>query len=70
VSGYNILYGKYTANREQVREVLQLTNLVLCREAEQYQAGTNFKAWAMSVANYEGMAYRKTQVRERLFFSD
>jgi RNA polymerase sigma-70 factor, ECF subfamily len=61
---------KRLADREQAREVLQRTNLVLCRKAEQYQAGTNFKAWAMSVANYEVMAYRKIQVRERLVFSD
>jgi len=61
---------KRLADREQAREVLQRTNLVLCRKAEQYQTGTNFKAWAMSVANYEVMAYRKTQVRERLVFSD
>ena len=61
---------KRLADREQAREVLQRTNLVLCRKAEQYQTGTNFKAWAMSVANFEVMAYRKTQVRDRLVFSD
>lgn len=61
---------KRLADGEQAREVLQRTNLVLCRKAEQYQTGTNFKAWAMSVANFEVMAYRKTQVRERLVFSD
>jgi len=59
---------KRLADREQAREVLQRTNLVLCRKAEQYQTGMNFKAWAMSVANFEVMAFRKTQVRERLFF--
>jgi RNA polymerase sigma-70 factor, ECF subfamily len=51
---------KRLADGEQAREVLQRTNLVLCRKAEQYQAGTNFKAWAMSEANYEVMAYRKS----------
>ena len=61
---------KRLADREQAREVLQLTNLVLCRKVENYQPGTNFKAWAMTVANYEVMAYRKTQVRERLVFTD
>lgn len=61
---------KRLADREQAREVLQRTNLVLCRKADNYELGTNFKAWAMSVANYEVMAYRKTQVRERLVFSD
>jgi RNA polymerase sigma-70 factor (ECF subfamily) len=44
--------------------------LVLCRKADNFELGTNFKAWAMTVANYEVMAYRKTQVRERLVFTD
>ena len=61
---------KRLADREQAREVLQRTNLVLCRKADNYKPGTNFKAWAMTVANYEVMAYRKTQVRERLVFTD
>ena len=60
---------KRLADREQAREVLQRTNLVLCRKADNYEPGTNFKAWAMTVANYEVMAYRKTQVRERLVFT-
>ena len=61
---------KRLADREQAREVLQRTNLVLCRKADNYEPGSNFKAWAMTVANYEVMAYRKTQVRERLVFTD
>ena len=61
---------KRLADREQAHEVLQRTNLVLCRKAGNYEPGTNFKAWAMAVANYEVMAYRKTQVRERLVFTD
>lgn len=61
---------KRLADREQAREVLQRTNLVLCRKADSYEPGTNFKAWAMTVANYEVMAYRKTLARERLVFTD
>ena len=61
---------KRLADREQAREVLQRTNLVLCRKAENYELGTNFNAWSMTVANYEVLAYRKTQVRERLVFTD
>jgi len=61
---------KRLADREQAREVLQRTNLVLCRTADNFELGTNFKAWAMTVANYEVMAYRKTQARERLVFTD
>ena len=61
---------KRLADREQAREVLQRTNLVLCRKADNFEIGTNFKAWSMTVANYEVMAYRKTQARERLVFTD
>jgi RNA polymerase sigma-70 factor (ECF subfamily) len=61
---------KRLADREQAREVLQRTNLVLCRKADSFKLGTNFKAWAMTVANYEVMAFRKTQARERLVFTD
>ena len=61
---------KRLADREQAREVLQRTNLVLCRKAENYELGTYINAWSMTVANYEVLAYRKTQVRERLVFTD
>jgi RNA polymerase sigma-70 factor (ECF subfamily) len=61
---------KRLADRDQARGVLQRTNLVLCRKADKYELGTNFKAWAMTVANYEVMAYRKKQARERLVFTD
>ena len=61
---------KRLADREQAREVLQRTNLVLCRKADNFEIGTNFKAWSMTVANYEVMAYRKTQVREHLVVTD
>ena len=68
-----LLFGflfKRLADREQAREVLQRTNLVLCRKSSAFEPGTNFKAWAMSVANYEVLSYRKNQARERLVFTD
>jgi len=61
---------KRLADREQAREVLQQTNLVLCRKAGDYQPGTNFPAWAVTVARYQLMSYRSTQARNRLVFSD
>ena len=67
------LYGflfKRLADREQAREVLQQTNLVLCRKASDYRAGTNFFAWAVTVARYQFMSYRTTQARNRLVFTD
>ena len=50
-----LLFGflfKRLGDRKQAREVL-------CRKAGNYEPGTNFKDWAMTVANYEVMAYRK-----------
>ncbi len=61
---------KRLGDREQAREVLQRTNLVLCRKSDSFKLGTNFKAWALTVANYEVMAFRKIQARERLVFTD
>ena len=40
------------ANREQAQEVLQQTNLVLCRKANEFEPGTNFNAWAVTVAQW------------------
>ena len=67
------LYGyifRRMANRDQAMEVLQQTNLVLCRKADDFELGTNFNAWASTVAHYQIMAYRKSMARERLVFTD
>ena len=61
---------KRLGNREQAREVLQQTNLVLCRKASDFELGTNFIAWAVTVARYQALAFRKTQARERLVFTE
>lgn len=58
------------ANREQAQEVLQQTNLVLCRKADDFELGTNFNAWAVTVARYQILSHRKNVARERLVFSD
>ena len=58
------------ANRDQTQEVLQQTNLVLCRKADDFELGTNFNAWAFTVAHYQILSYRKSQSRDRLVFTD
>ena len=58
------------ANREQAQEVLQQTNLVLCRKADDFELGTNFNAWAFAVAHYQILSHRQNVARERLVFSD
>ena len=51
-------------------EVLQNTNLVLWKKADQFQPGTNFRAWALRVAQLEVMDLRKGESCRRRRFSD
>jgi len=59
-----------TGDREQARDVLQETNLVLWSKAEQFEPGTNFIAWAFQIARYQVMAHRQKIARDKLVFDD
>jgi RNA polymerase sigma-70 factor (ECF subfamily) len=53
------------------RDVAQQANATLWRKQGEFALGTNFKAWAFSVARYEVLNYRKRQARDaRLVFSE
>jgi RNA polymerase sigma-70 factor (ECF subfamily) len=54
------------ANTEAADDVLQETNLVLCRKAKEFAEGTNFDAWAFRIARVQCMAYWKVRSRDRL----
>ena len=58
------------ANHDQAQEVLQQTNLVLCRKADKLELGTNFNAWAATMARYQILSYRRNVARDRLVFTD
>ncbi len=67
------LYGfilKRLADREQTLEVLQRTNLVICRKANEFREGSSFAAWAFTIAKFQVMAWRKSASANRLVFSD
>jgi RNA polymerase sigma-70 factor (ECF subfamily) len=51
-------------------DVLQNTNLVLWRKADEFKPGTDFNAWAYSVAHYQVLAERQKIAREQLIFDD
>lgn len=53
-------------------DILQETNVVLCRRAGEYDARQDFVGWACRVAYFQVLAYRRDAVREsrRLVFSD
>jgi RNA polymerase sigma-70 factor (ECF subfamily) len=51
-------------------DVLQETNLVLCRKAEEFSEGTNFDAWAFQIARNQCLAFWKIRARDRLVLDD
>jgi RNA polymerase sigma-70 factor (ECF subfamily) len=57
-------------DRMAAQDILQETNLTLCRKAEDFEPGTNFKAWATRIARYHVLNYRRKLNRERLVFDD
>ena len=57
-------------NRETARDILQQTNVVLLEKEAEFQAGTNFDAWACRVAYYEVLSMRRNRARERHLFND
>lgn len=58
------------ANHEHTWDVLQKTNLLICEKVDKFEVGTNFDAWAFTIARFQVMAWRKSQARNKLVFSD
>jgi RNA polymerase sigma-70 factor (ECF subfamily) len=57
-------------NRADAEEILQETNLYICRHADEFKLGTDFAAWALRVAHFCTLAWRERQSRDRLVFDD
>lgn len=52
-------------------DVVQQANATLWKKRDDFVLGTNFKAWAFSVARYEVLNHRKQQARDtRLVFGE
>jgi RNA polymerase sigma-70 factor (ECF subfamily) len=58
------------AGRQEAADVLQETNLKLCREFGRYDPARPFLNWALTVARFEVMAWRTRQSRSRLILDD
>jgi len=54
----------------EAEEILQNTNLIIWKKAQQFEAGTNFFAWACQIAHYEILKFRKKRSRDKHQFSD
>lgn len=51
-------------------EILQNANVVIWSKCHQFEAGTNFFAWAAKISSLEILKYRQRFARDRLQFSD
>ena len=62
----SLMPGDYAFN-----DVVQQANAKIWEKRTEFKPGTNFKAWAMAIARFEVLNYRKQQARDsRLHFSD
>jgi RNA polymerase sigma-70 factor (ECF subfamily) len=53
------------------RDIAQQSNTKIWEKREDFEPGTNFRAWAFAIARYEVLNYRKRQARDaRLVFSN
>jgi RNA polymerase sigma-70 factor (ECF subfamily) len=53
-----------------VDEVMQETSLVAWRKFARFERGTNFMAWAATIARFEALDHLRRRGREQLVFSD
>ncbi|QDV24854.1 sigma-70 family RNA polymerase sigma factor [Aureliella helgolandensis] len=56
---------------QAVSDVIQHANMKIWEKRQDFELGTNFRAWAFAIARFEVLNYRKQQARDaRLQFSD
>lgn len=53
-----------------VDEVMQGTSLVAWRKFGEYQPGTNFGGWLLTIARFEALKHRRQMARSPLVFSE
>lgn len=61
---------KLVLDWNEANEILQETNVRLWEEFERFEPGTNFGAWARTIAHYQVLAWRKRRQRSRLVFDN
>jgi RNA polymerase sigma-70 factor (ECF subfamily) len=55
---------------QDAEDVLQNTRLCLWEQFDSFQTGTNFAAWAFTIARYAVRTHRTNSQRQRVCFSD
>ena len=52
-------------NRSASWDVLQNTNMILWKKKDEFQMGSNFLAWAQTIARFQTMAFLRDRKREK-----
>jgi len=55
-------------NTDAAADVMQETNITLCRRWQEYALGTQFMSWACAVARFKVLEYRRAARREAVVF--
>ena len=55
---------------EAASNILQNTNVLLWKKADEFELGTNFDAWATTIAYWQVRAYGRDRKRDRHIFSE
>ena len=56
-------------NRSDAEDILQETNLILCKKAREYDPEGHFQGWAFSIARFQVMKHIMKFRRSKLYFS-
>lgn len=73
IASQGALYGfiaSLMGRLDSANDVLQETNLKLCRKASEYDSKQPFLRWAFAFAKNEVMSWRTRQARSQLIFDD
>lgn len=57
-----------TGSIDDAEEVLQETNAVALAKRDEFQSGTNLKAWVFTIARRQALAFHRQQTRRRSVF--
>ncbi len=58
--------GSLLANPSDVDDVLQEVNLTVWAKRDEFEEGTNFRAWAFKIARFKALASHRDTIRSRL----
>jgi RNA polymerase sigma-70 factor (ECF subfamily) len=57
-------------NEVDSEDIMQETTVIMWEKFDQYQSGTNFVAWALTIAKYRILSYQRDKMRNRIQFDD